>query len=173
MRFYGRFIMTMTAADAPTLLRRPYTWVTVGAWSLVFLAAFDSLAVATIMPVVTGDLHGRGLYALAVSPTLAVGVVGTVLGGAWSDRYGPGRPLVAGIVAFVVGLIIAGTATSMIAFVAGRALQGLGSGGISVALYVVVAQAYPSELHNRIFGAFAAAWVVPSLVGAFAAGAVA
>jgi MFS family permease len=156
-----------------TILRRPYTLTTVGAWSLVFLAAFESLAVTTIMPIVTADLHGRALYSLAFSATLATGVVGTVVGGAWADRYGPARPLFLAIGGFVAGLAVAGTASSMAVFVAGRALQGFGAGGITVALYVVVAKVYPAALHNRIFGAFAAAWVVPSLVGPFVAGLVA
>jgi MFS family permease len=164
--------MTTTTADH-SILRRPYTLTTIGAWSLVFLAAFESLAVTTIMPIVTTDLHGRAWYSLAFSATLATGVVGTVVGGVSADRYGPARPLFVSIGGFVVGLAVAGTASSMAVFVVGRALQGLGAGGIAVALYVVVAKVYPAELHTRIFGAFAAAWVVPSLVGPFVAGAVA
>jgi MFS family permease len=156
-----------------TILRRPYFLTTIGAWSLVFLAAFESLAVTTIMPLVTADLHGRALYSLAFSATVATGVVGTVVGGAWADRYGPARPLFLSIGGFVAGLAVAGTASSMTVFVTGRALQGLGAGGITVALYVVVAKVYPAALHTRIFGAFAAAWVVPSLVGPFVAGLVA
>lgn len=42
-----------------------------------------------------------------------------------------------------------------------------------MALYVLVARFFPGPLHPRIFAAFSAAWVVPSLVGPFAAGVVA
>ena len=61
----------------------------------------------------------------------------------------------------------------MPALVAGRLVQGLGGGAMTVALYVVVARVYPAILHPTIFAAFAAAWVIPSLVGPFAAGLVA
>jgi MFS family permease len=61
----------------------------------------------------------------------------------------------------------------MWAFLAGRLLQGLGAGGQTVALYVVVARVYPPRLHGRLFAAFSATWVIPSFVGPFAAGAVA
>ena len=57
--------------------------------------------------------------------------------------------------------------------VAGRLVQGLGGGAITVALYVMVARVYPAALHPKIFAAFSAAWVIPSLVGPFAAGVVA
>jgi MFS family permease len=155
------------------ILQRPYALTTVGAWSLVFLAAFESLAVTTIMPIVTTDLHGRGLYALAFSSTLAAGVVGMVAIGSWADRRGPAVPLFTAIAVFAVGLAVAGLAPSMPVFVAARFLQGLGAGGMTVALYVLVALVYPAVLHIRIFGAFASAWVLPSMVGPFVAGFVA
>ncbi|GGQ40951.1 MFS transporter [Couchioplanes azureus] len=152
------------------ILRRPYTLTTIGAWSSVFLAAFESLAVTTIMPAVTADLDGRGLYALAFSSTLAAGVVGMVAIGSWADRRGPAVPLLVATALFVAGLLVAGTAATMPAFAAGRFLQGLGAGGETVALYVLVAQVYPPALHIKLFGAFASAWVVPSMIGPFAAG---
>ena len=44
---------------------------------------------------------------------------------------------------------------------------------MTVALYVVVARLYPAMLHPRVFAWFAAAWIIPSLVGPAGAGAVA
>jgi MFS family permease len=147
--------------------------VTIGACSLVFLAAFESLAVTTIMPVVSRELDGASLYALAFAGPMATGVIGMVAAGNWSDRRGPALPLYASVALFVIGLIIAGTAASMPSLVAGRLVQGLGGGALTVALYVVVARVYPAGLHPGIFAAFSAAWVIPSLVGPFAAGIVA
>nr|WP_272914922.1 MFS transporter [Rathayibacter iranicus] len=146
---------------------------TVGTTSLVFLCAFESLAVTTIMPIVSTDLDGRSLYPLAFAAALAAAVVGMVAAGSSADRRGPTPALVTAILLFTLGLIAAGAAQSMPVFVAARLLQGLGSGGITVTLYVLVARVYPGELHPRIFGAFAAAWVVPSLIGPFVAGVVA
>lgn len=57
-------------------------------------------------------------------------------------------------------------------FIAGRAVQGLGGGLVIVALYVVVSRAYPERLRPAIMAAFAASWVVPSVVGPLASGAV-
>ncbi|PPF70687.1 MFS transporter [Rathayibacter sp. AY1E6] len=125
------------------------------------------------MPIVSADLDGRALYPLAFAATLAAAVVGMVAAGSSADRRGPTPSLVVAILLFTLGLVAAGAAQAMPVFVAARLLQGLGSGGITVTLYVLVARVYPSELHPRIFGAFAAAWVVPSLVGPLVAGVVA
>ncbi|MFT3798855.1 MFS transporter [Microbacterium sp.] len=140
---------------------------------MIFLAATQSLAVTTVMPIVSADLGGADLYAVAFSGTLATSVVGMVAVGAWCDRTDPVAPLATAVGLFVAGLAIAGAASSMEVLVAGRLVQGLGTGGQTVALYVVVARVYPAALHGRVFAAFSAAWVIPSIIGPALAGAVA
>lgn len=152
---------------------RTRIWVTTGAVALIFLAAIEALAVTTVMPIVSEALDGGALYAVAFSGTLATGVIGMVAAGAWSDARGPRGALYVAVTLFLVGLLISGFALTMHQFLIGRLVQGLGAGGQTVALYVVVARLYPPHLHGRIFAAFAAAWVVPSMIGPFLAGAVA
>ncbi len=65
-----------------------------------------------------------------------------------------------------------GLAPGIELFVAARFLQGFGAGAMTVALYVVVARIYDPVDHPQIFGAFAAAWVIPSLIGPSIAGVV-
>lgn len=152
---------------------RERRWVTAGAVALIFLAAIESLAVTTVMPVVSAALDGESLYAVAFAGTLATSVIGMVASGAASDAKGPRGALYVAVSLFLAGLLIAGFALTMHQFLIGRLVQGLGAGGQTVALYVVVARLYPAHLHGRVFAAFAAAWVVPSMIGPFLAGAVA
>ncbi|WP_106397901.1 MFS transporter [Actinocorallia populi] len=170
-------MISTTPPDAPEktssgVLSRTFLWTTIGSFALVFLAAFESVAVTAVMPAVSADLDGARLYAAAFAGPLATGVIGMVAGGMWADRRGPVAPLYASVALFSVGLVVCGLAPSMEALVAGRLLQGLGGGALTVTLYVVVARVYPEELHPKIFAWFAAAWVVPALVGPAAAGAV-
>ncbi|WP_410786633.1 MFS transporter [Kribbella sp. C-35] len=165
----------MTIVAEPTVetggvLSPQYRALTVGMVALITLVAFESLAVATAMPTVAQALDGLPLYALAFGGPLASGVVAMVVSGTWSDLKGPTRPLWHGTAWFLAGLLIAGLAPSMEILVAGRIIQGFGSGLLTVALYVVVGQLYPARLRPRIFAAFATGWVVPSLVGPAIAG---
>ena len=138
--------------------------------TIIGVQAFEAVAVSTAMPTVAAALHGIGQYALAFGMPAAASIVGMVSAGIWSDRRGPVGVLAAGWLLFVAGLLVAGTAASMQILIAGRAMQGLGAGLTSVALYVVVAKAYPEVLRPRVFSLFAAAWVVPALVGPAIAG---
>ncbi|WP_338071331.1 MFS transporter [Actinomadura bangladeshensis] len=140
---------------------------------VVTLLAFESMAVGTVMPVVASDLDGLALYAWGFSATLIMSLLSTVLAGGWVDRSGPTRPFMIGLGTFVAGLVVAGAAPTMWAFVAGRAVQGLGTGVSLVSMYVVIARVYPEELRSRVFAALSAAWVLPSLIGPAVGGAVA
>jgi MFS family permease len=152
-------------ARPPSLLAGPYLMPTIGITLVVALLAFESMAVGTAMPVAARDLDGLPLYAWAFSAVFIAGLVANVVSGGWADARGPARPLFTGLAVFVAGLLIAGTAPTMVWFVGGRAIQGFGSGLASVPLYVIVARVYPEEYRPKIFAAMAGAWVVPSLVG--------
>jgi MFS family permease len=137
----------------------------VGLFALAFVFAFEALAVATVMPDVARDLDGLSLYAIAFAAPMATSVVAYVVAGPWSDRSGPRPAIDAGVAIFVVGVLVAGLAPSMLVFLLGRVVQGLGAGLVGVAMYVVVAQAYPTGLRPKAFAVLSAAWVLPALVG--------
>src|SRR3954471_18966287 len=157
----GRTGSVTGSAVHPRLLSPAYAVTTVGMFALCALVAFEATAVTTVMPTVAAHLDGVGLYALSFAAPLASGVVGMVTAGAWSDRRGPAVPLVASLALFALGLVVCGLAPSMEVLVAGRVLQGLGGGALTVGLYVLVGLVFPRVLQPAIFASFAAAWVLP------------
>lgn len=162
------------APETPaTIWDRTRLGITLGSVALIFLAGLESLAVTTVMPIIAADLHGEALFALAFSGTLATSVIGMVAAGIWSDRGSVKATLCVAVLVFMIGLVVSGVATDMYTFIVGRLIQGLGAGGQIVALYVDVARVYPRNLQGKVFAAFAAGWVLPSLAGPFLAGAVA
>ncbi len=161
------------AVSAGGVFAKSWRWLSLGMFALIFLAAFEVLAVTTAMPIIAADLDGEGLYALAFSVPLAAGVVGMVVAGNWSDRSGPLPPLLAAGGLFVVGLVVAGLAPNMTVLVLGRLVHGIGGAAVIVPLYVIVARVYPASVRSRVFAGFAAAWVIPSIVGPTVAGYVA
>ncbi|WP_120005120.1 MFS transporter [Nesterenkonia muleiensis] len=140
---------------------------------LMTLIAFEFFAVTTVLPVVAADLGGTAWYSLAAAATVSTGLIGMIVGGNWADRSGTSRPLTVGGALFLGGVALCTLAPSMAAFILGRLLQGIGGGVNSVVLYVLIAQLVPDDARPKMFGLLSAAWVLPSMLGPVAAGALA
>ncbi len=127
--------------------------------------AFETLAVATILPAVVDDLGGLSLHGWAFSAFLLTQLVGIVVAGLLADERGPTIPFVLGVILFAGGLLVGGLAPTMPLLIAGRALQGLGGGAISAIAYVAIGRGYPEAAKPRMLALLSSAWVVPGLVG--------
>lgn len=156
---------TTLPPPAAPFIHRGNAPAVLAALALVSMLAFEAMALAAAMPAIAAALDGLALYAPAFGGLVAASVVGMVAAGRSCDRHGARRATAWGLGLFVAGLCVAGSAPAMAWVVAGRALQGLGSGMLGVALYVGMGQLVPASQHPRLFAAFAAAWVVPGLVG--------
>lgn len=144
--------------------------VTIGLLALVFLGAFEQLALTTVMPAIAADLDGSAWYAMAFTVTMGSGIATLAFAGALADRRGPGLPLGLGVGLQAAGLVGAALSPTILAFLLARVLQGVGAGLAVVSLYVVANRAFPATLHTKIFAAFATAWLLPSMVGPLVAG---
>src|SRR5829696_7524281 len=139
--------------------------LTIGICINVVAIAFEVIAVATAMPVAARELNGLTYYAWSFSLFVIGMLFATVVAGRISDRMGPARPLVIGMTIFVAGLLLAGSAEHMLQLVGGRLVQGLGSGLMNTAVFVLVAQAYSVTQRPRVFTFISTAWILPSFVG--------
>ncbi len=147
--------------------------LTLGLLGLVTAVAFEGMAVPTILPATVAELGHLELYGWAFSAFWLTNIVGITLAGGDADRHGAARSFALGVALFAVGLAISGAAPSMTLVIAGRAVQGLGSGAIAAIVYVVMARGYQPRTMPRMVALVSSAWVVPGLVGPALAGLVA
>ena len=146
--------------------------LTAGLLGLVSAAAFEGLAVPTVLPALVDELGGLELYGWAFSAFWLTNIIGITLAGSDADRRGPGRALAVGTLLFAAGLIVSGLAPGMPFVIAGRAIQGLGSGALGSVVYAAIARAYDPSARPRMIALVSSAWVVPGLVGPALAGVV-
>jgi len=139
--------------------------LTIGLILTIPLVAFESLAVATAMPIVARELGGIELYGWVFSLFFLGDLVGIVLMGLLIDRGGLTRPFALGLGLFATGLLIGGSAPSMDILVGARLLQGFGAGGIAPVAYVAIARVLPEGLRPRMFAVLSTAWVLPGVIG--------
>ena len=137
----------------------------IGICTTVVAIAFEAIAVATAMPVAARDLNGFEYYAWAFSAFVIGMLFATVVAGRLADRIGPAKPLFVGMAIFAVGLVVAGTAEHMLQLIGGRLVQGLGSGVMNTAAFVLIAHAFDARQRPRMFTYISTAWVLPAFVG--------
>ncbi len=139
--------------------------LTLGLVTTITLVAFEALAVITILPVVSRELHGLRLYGWVTSAFFLSTLLATVVAGERADRHGPAPVFVTAVALFATGLVIAGLAPSMPVLVLARGLQGLGAGAVPAVIYASVGRTYPEALRPRLFAVTSSAWVIPGIIG--------
>ena len=149
----------------PSLFTREHLPFAMGAVALVTLGAFENRATMTVLPTIAADLEGLRLFGAASAAPLVSFVVATVVAGAWADHRGPVRPLQAGMAVFVASQVAMAVAPGMALFTLGRFGSGIAEAFLDVSLTVLLARSLPEALRAKVFAAFAAAWVLPSLLG--------
>ncbi|NUO91245.1 MAG: MFS transporter [Dermatophilaceae bacterium] len=165
--------MTRPATEpAPQLLSRAHAPLALGVVALVTLGAFENRAVSTALPSIVHDLDAITGYGVVTAAPLASYLVSLAAAGWWADRSGPAPVLRAGMLAFLVGMTVTATAATLPLLVAGRLLGGLAEGLLDVGVMVLVARALDPRLRPRVMALFAAAWVLPSVLGPAVTGAV-
>ena len=137
------------------------------------MLAFENLGVSTAMPIVADDLDGVALYGWTFTAALLGSLIGIAVTGTRVDRMGPGKPYLAGLALFSVGLIGAGAAPTMPFLVGARFVQGLGVGAVPAVVYAAVGRVFDERARARVFALLSTAWVVPGLVGPAISGTVA
>ena len=128
--------------------------LTVGLVLAVTFVAFEALAIATILPVVSRHLGDLRLYGGGFSAFLLASLIGIVVAGTLADRVPLGRLMLAGLALFALGLVVGGTAPDMAVLVVGRAVQGLGAGVVPAVAYVAISRCYPEECRGECSPSF-------------------
>ncbi len=147
--------------------------LTVGLVLTITLIGFSSLAVETILPLVSDELGGVSLYGWVFSAFFLGSLASVIVAGGIADRRGTLLPYASGLALFALGLAISGTAPAMLGVVAGRLVQGIGSGAIIASTYASIARAYTETERPRMFAIMSSAWILPAIVGPAAAGSIA
>ncbi|KAI0491193.1 major facilitator superfamily domain-containing protein [Xylaria cf. heliscus] len=160
---------TKTTQEYPTGLR--LVLVLSSVYISLFLVSLDRLIVTTAIPAITNEfdsLPDVGWYGAAY---LLTSCAFQLLFGKLYSFY-PIRVVYAlSVVLFEVGSALCGAAPSSVAFIVGRAVQGVGSAGIFAGGIVVIVYAVP--LHKRPFfqGLGGAVFGVSSILGPLVGGA--
>jgi MFS family permease len=138
----------------------------------VWLNAADSLVTATIMPSIGAQLGGYAYFSWATAGFLVGAILALASSGRVSELFGlRGATAVAGAI-MAAGCVMSALAPNVGTFLAGRLIQGLGSGWISGFAMVAIGLMFPERHLARVFASVTFVWGIATVVGPLFGGAV-
>jgi EmrB/QacA subfamily drug resistance transporter len=147
------------------LSHREIIQVMIGLMAGMFLAALDQSIVGTALPTIVSDLGGLEHMSWVVTAYLLTSTASTPLWGKISDLYGRRPMFQAAIVLFLIGSVISGAAGTMPMLIGGRAIQGIGGGGLMALALAIIGDIIPPRERGKYQGMFGAMFGVSSVAG--------
>jgi EmrB/QacA subfamily drug resistance transporter len=152
-------------AEHGYLSHRQILVVLVGLMAGMFLAALDQSIVGTALPRIVSDLGGLNHLSWVVTAYLLTSTASTPLWGKISDLYGRRPTFQAAIVVFVAGSLVSALASDMAVLIGGRAVQGLGAGGLIALALSIIGDVIPPRDRGRYQGYFGAVFGLSTVGG--------
>ncbi|MBO3745460.1 MFS transporter [Streptosporangiaceae bacterium NEAU-GS5] len=131
----------------------------------LFTSMISTSVVGTALPTIVGDLGGQDQLSWVASATLLTMTVSTPLWAKLSDIFGRKRLFQTALVVFVVSSMLAGLSQNIGMLIAARALQGLGTGGLSALVQVILGDVVQPRERGRYSGYVGAVFGVSTVIG--------
>lgn len=131
----------------------------------MFVGSLDQTIVSTALPTIVGELGGVNHMLWVTTAYTLCSTIMMPIYGKLGDLYGRKYLFCACLVFFVVGSTTCGLTTSMATLIAGRAIQGLGGGGLMVLAQAIIADIFPPRERGKYMGLMGAAFGVSAVLG--------
>jgi EmrB/QacA subfamily drug resistance transporter len=132
----------------------------------MFVAILSSTVVTTALPEIIGDLGGsQSSYTWVVTSTLLALTVSTPIWGKLADLFDRKLLVQTGLVIYVSGSILAGLSQSTTWLIACRVIQGIGVGGLTALVQVILSDLVSPRERGRYSGYLGAVFGLGTVAG--------
>jgi EmrB/QacA subfamily drug resistance transporter len=137
----------------------------------MFVAMLSSTVVSNALPVIVADLNGtESGYTWVIVATLLALTATTPIWGKLADLFSKKVLVQVSLLVFVAGSLFAAVSTSMEMLISARVVQGVGVGGLSALVQIVIASIVPPRERGRYFGYLGAVFAVATVSGPLVGG---
>jgi len=150
-------------ADAAT--KRHVLLIFAGLLVTMLLASLDQTIFSTALPTIVGDLHGVDQQLWVTTSYILASTIMLPVYGKLGDLIGRKGLFIGAISIFIVGSIIGGLAGDMTQLIVGRAVQGLGGGGLMLLSQAIIADVVPARQRGRYMGIMGGVFALSSVAG--------
>ncbi|WP_409288351.1 MDR family MFS transporter [Peribacillus sp. SCS-37] len=131
----------------------------------ILMASMDNTIVATAMGTIVSDLGGLEKFIWVTSAYMVAEMAGMPIFGKLSDMYGRKRFFLFGMLLFLFGSILCGTAQTIEQLSIFRAIQGIGGGALIPITFTIIFDVFPPEKRGKMTGLFGAVFGLSSVFG--------
>ncbi|MFD0692723.1 MDR family MFS transporter [Paenibacillus sp. GCM10027628] len=131
----------------------------------ILVSSMDNTIVATAMGTIVAKLGGFDKFIWVTSSYMVAEMAGMPIFGKLSDMYGRKRFFIFGMVVFLLGSILCGTAQSIVQLSIYRAIQGIGGGALIPIAFTIIFDTIPAENRGKMTGLFGATFGLSSIFG--------
>ncbi|KAJ4324686.1 hypothetical protein N0V84_003811 [Fusarium piperis] len=141
------------------------TVITTSLLAALFLSALDVTIVATAIPTISEDLQSSTGYVWIGASYVLANAACAPTWGTLSDIWGRKSILLATLIIFWVGSLLCGAAVNMTMLIVGRAVQGIGGGGVNTLVNICIGDLFSVRERGFYYGLVGAVWGVSSALG--------
>jgi EmrB/QacA subfamily drug resistance transporter len=145
--------------------RRGILLVFAGLMVTMLLASLDQTIFSTALPTIVGDLHGVNLQLWVTTAYILAETIVLPVYGKLGDLLGRKNIFIVAIAIFIAGSIVGGLAANMGMLITGRAIQGLGGGGLMILAQAIIADVVPARERGKYMGIMGGVFAFSSVAG--------
>ncbi|WP_067621039.1 MDR family MFS transporter [Alicyclobacillus acidiphilus] len=131
----------------------------------IFIGAVDNTVVSTATGTIVAKLGGLDKIVWITAAYMLTEMAGMPIFGKLSDMYGRKRFFVFGLLCFLLGSVLCGTAQNMDQLALYRAIQGIGGGALMPIAFTIIFDVVPREQAGKFSGMFGAVFGIASIFG--------
>ncbi|OFP37824.1 MULTISPECIES: MDR family MFS transporter [unclassified Corynebacterium] len=131
----------------------------------MLMSSLGQMIFSTALPTIVGELGGVDHMSWVISAFLITMTIAMPINGKFGDGLGRKWFYIGSIGLFVIGSTLGGFANSMTMLIIGRAIQGLGAGGMMVNSQSIIAEVVPARERGKYMGVMGAVFGVSSVLG--------
>ncbi len=152
---------------APTVAanRRRIGPIFAGLLVAMLLSSLDQTIFGTALPTIVGELNGVDHMLWVTTAYLVAATIMMPIYGKLGDLLGRKSIFIGALVVFLAGSIVGGLAQDMTWLIIGRAIQGMGGGGLMILSQAIIADVVPVRERSKYMGVMGAVFGVSSVAG--------
>lgn len=161
--------------NEPTTFKKgPAFWLVIASLCLIaFTSSLDGSIIAIALPQISTALSSEDQYVIVANCFLLAQTVVQPTFAQLCDIFGRRWPMIVTVMIFALGSGIAGGAKDTTTMIAGRTVQGLGSGGIMLMVELIVCDLVPLKERGTYLGIVLSTAALGAIAGPIVGGAIA